>query len=193
MRTGFYFAILIAGSAIGSVITWRLAKKKYEKIAQEEIDSVKEAFARRESHSEAKGTVKKAGGIRCAAEQAKEKPDIREYAEMIRQAGYALEGSADIMGDKHPYVITPEEFGEFDDYETISLTWYADEILAEDNGEIVDDVEDIVGDALSHFGEYEDDSVFVRCDERKCDYEILLDRRYFSDVAGSGPRRVEVR
>ena len=50
----------------------------------------------------------------------------------------------------------------------------------------------IVGDALNHFGEYEDDSVFVRCDERKCDYEILLDQRSFSEVVGSKPRQVEV-
>lgn len=30
------------------------------------------------------------------------------------------------------YVISPEEFGEFDDYEQISLTYYADHILADD-------------------------------------------------------------
>ena len=30
-------------------------------------------------------------------------------------------------------------------------------------------------------GEYEDDSVFVRSDAKRCDYEILKDLRDFSD------------
>ena len=37
----------VAGAAAGSAITWKLLKTKYEKIAQEEIDSVKEVFSRR--------------------------------------------------------------------------------------------------------------------------------------------------
>ena len=38
--------IFIAGAAIGSVVTWKLIKDKYEQIAQEEIDSVKEEYAK---------------------------------------------------------------------------------------------------------------------------------------------------
>lgn len=33
-----------------------------------------------------------------------------------------------------------------------------------------------------HFGEYEEDAVFVRNDAKKCDYEILKDLRRFCDV-----------
>ena len=36
--------IFAAGAAIGSAVTWKLIKEKYERIAQEEIDSVKEVF-----------------------------------------------------------------------------------------------------------------------------------------------------
>ena len=44
-------------------------------------------------------------------------------------------------------------------------------------------MDEIVGEeSLNHFGEYEDDSVFVRSDRLKCDYEILLDQRNYSDV-----------
>ena len=91
-----------------------------------------------------------------------------------------------------PYVISPEEFGEFEEYEKISLTYYADKVLADENDEEVDDVDEIVGEeSLNHFGEYEDDSVFVRNDRLKCDYEILLDQRNYSDVAKTMPHRVE--
>ena len=40
--------IFAAGAAIGSAVTWKLLKTKYEQIAQEEIDSVKAVFSRRE-------------------------------------------------------------------------------------------------------------------------------------------------
>ena len=38
----------IIGAATGSVVTWYLLKDKYAALAQEEIDSVKEVFLRRE-------------------------------------------------------------------------------------------------------------------------------------------------
>ena len=37
----------VVGAAIGSVVTWKIVKTKYEQFAQEQIDSVKEVFARR--------------------------------------------------------------------------------------------------------------------------------------------------
>ena len=82
-----------------------------------------------------------------------------------------------------PYVIDPNEFGECD-YSTVSLTYYADDVLTYDeDDEIVVDRDDIVGnDAVNHFGEYEADSVFVRNDARKCDYEILYDQRNYHDI-----------
>ena len=46
---GLTFLAFIAGAGIGSVCTWQLLKRKYELIAQEEIDSVKAAYAERES------------------------------------------------------------------------------------------------------------------------------------------------
>ena len=39
------FAMFMAGLTIGSAATWLCLKKRYEQIAQEEIDSVKAVFA----------------------------------------------------------------------------------------------------------------------------------------------------
>ena len=198
MSRGLYLAAFATGAIAGSVVTWCFVKKKYERIAQEEIDSVKEVFAKKEFDSGAK-EMAKAGeevvkGLNGGIRQAKEKPDLVQYAAMVQKYGGTVGEEKEVpMKEKFPYVIPPEEFGEFDDYERISLTYYANGVLADDNNEVVDDVEDIVGDALDHFGEYEDDSVFVRCDERKCDYEILMDQRTFSEVAENNPHQVEVR
>ena len=43
--------VFAIGATIGSLVTWKLVKTKYEMIAQEEIDSVKEVFAKRKEKS----------------------------------------------------------------------------------------------------------------------------------------------
>ena len=175
---------------------------EYELIAQEEIDSVKAAYATRED-------IEKAGksfvegfrdGLKVAEDRTRKDEgdvDFKKYASIIQKEGYtdysrSVEEKKGEAFVEKPYVISPEEFGEFEEYEKISLTYYADEVLADENDEEVDDVDEIVGEeSLNHFGEYEDDSVFVRNDRLKCDYEILLDQRNYSDVAKTRPHRVE--
>lgn len=187
MNKTINFMMFVLGVAVGSVVTWRYVEKKYEQIAQDEIDSVKEVFSKREAEFTENTEA------RIKADNAKEKPSVIEYAARLSEHGYT--NYSDLIDEKpeevkeepmsvdKPYVIAPEEFGDLDDYETISLTYYADQILADDNDVIVDDVEDVVGfDSLNSFGEYEDDSVFVRNDRLKCDYEILLDQRKYSSV-----------
>jgi hypothetical protein len=196
MNKTINFMMLVLGVAVGSVVTWRYVEKKYEQIAQDEIDSVKEVFSKREAEFTENTEA------RIKADNAKEKPSVIEYAARLREQGYT--NYSDMADEKpeevkeapmtvdKPYVIAPEEFGDLDDYETITLTYYADQILADDNDVIVDDVEDVVGfDSLNSFGEYEDDSVFVRNDRLKCDYEILLDQRKFSNVRKRKPHEVD--
>lgn len=187
----------IIGAASGATVAWYLLKDKYETLAQEEIDSVKEVFARREQEMKDE-TVKRnvAEGIK---DSDRTKPDLKEYAEQLKKNGYTRYSdlSADDGGvsDKQtkPYAIPPEQFGDNEEHEQISLTYYADGVLADENDEVIEDVEDAVGiDSLNHFGEYEDDSVFVRNDARKCDYEILLDQRTYSEVVEDMPHQMEV-
>lgn len=81
-----------------------------------------------------------------------------------------------------PYVISPDEFGETD-YKIISLNYYADNVLTDEFDNIIDDVEGTVGEAsLDTFGEYEDDTVFVRNDQLEIDYEICADLRAYSEI-----------
>ena len=70
-----------------------------------------------------------------------------------------------------------------EDYERISLIYYADRVLTDDDDEIIDNAEEVVGtDFASHFGEYEDHYVYIRNDKFKCDYEISEDYREYSKV-----------
>ncbi|GHV47413.1 hypothetical protein FACS189499_04900 [Clostridia bacterium] len=183
------FLMFVVGAAVGSIATWQLIKKKYEQIAQDEIDSVKEAFSKREP---AVAEVTDNIDARTKAEQAKEKPDVAEYTAKLREYGYTAYLNTNTRNQKKPYVIPPEEFGEIEGYEKIGISYYADQVLADENDELIEDVENVVGfESLSHFGEFEDDSVFVRNNRLKCDYEILLDQRKYSDVVKRKPHQVE--
>ena len=188
------FVMFAMGAAVGSVVTWQYVKKKYEQIAQEEIDSVKAVFMKKDPDMEV--TVSETPH-QAEPRKVEEKPSISEYAALLKNEGYTnYSGTGKeeqtSMNDK-PYVISPEEFGEYEEYEKISLTYYGDQVLADENDELVEDVEGAVGfESLTHFGEYEDDSVFVRNDRLKCDYEILLDQRTYSDVVKTRTHQMEV-
>ena len=52
MSKGFCFAAFLSGVIAGAAAGWQYAKRKYERIAQEEIDSVKKAFSKREQKPE---------------------------------------------------------------------------------------------------------------------------------------------
>lgn len=180
-----YSLTFAAGAATGSVAAWLLLKKKYERFAQEQIDSVKEVFSRREKEVSDKPTDICEG---VEEDEPNEDPLRKEYSNIVDSLGY---GIPDITTNKEeepkkmdvPYVIPPEEFGEFEDYDQINLTYYADGVLTDDKDELVDDVDDVVGvDSLNKIGEFEPDSVHVRNDQLRCDYEILYDFRNYSDV-----------
>ena len=92
---------------------------------------------------------------------------------------------------KKPYVISPFDFGEIDGYNQISLTYYADGILEDDANDIVTDVDELIGaGSLNTFGEYEDDSVFVRNEYLRTDFEILKDYRTYEEATGNSPDKV---
>ena len=176
-KTGF--AMFLAGATVGAAATWLCLRRYYEQITQEEIDSVKAAFAERKPVN---------------TNIAKLKPDLVNYAAKLQEEGYTnytehskknTEGKKDDPTPNEPYVISPDNYGENDNYTQISLVYYAgDGVLADDEDEVVEDIEATVGeDFAEHFGEYEDDSVFIRNDRLRCDYEILRDNRSFADVA----------
>ena len=172
-----YVAVFAAGVGVGAGVTWKLLKDKYAKLAQEEIESVKEVF---------KNTFNKTEYPE-EEDESVEKEEVVKYEDVTSQYDYSRYSVKETVKPEakstdEPYIISPDEFGEMDDYECVTLFYYADGVLADDRDEIVDHANDIVcSDFAEHFGEYEDDSVFVRNDSRKCDYEILLDGRNFSE------------
>ena len=171
MHNGIKFTFIFAlGAAAGSAVTWHFLKTKYEQIAQEEIESVKEVFYER--------------GLRAQMEPVEEavpeevKTEYNAIVNNYVSNDTEKKGGSDDMYVDEPYVISPDEFGDIDLYETLTLTYYSDGVLADENDDPIEDISGIVPEDFDdHFGEYEEcaDSVFVRNDSLKCDYEILKD------------------
>ena len=181
------FVAFFAGLAVGAGTAWYCAKEKYAHIAEQEIASVKEAYARREQEQPAETPA-----TTLTPGRPPEKPSIVDYAQKVQEAGYTdysrtVEPKPGPKPGELPYVISPDEFGEIEEYTKVSLTHFADGVLADECGEVVDNVEEIVGDALEHIGEYEEDCVHVRNDARRCDYEILEDLREFAEFQETLP------
>lgn len=151
--------IFLAGAAVGSGITYYLLNREdqYEIISGEEPEK---------SDSNDENSLKK------------------EYYNIITDNGYTTDTEKEVSDkmENKPYVIPPDEF-DMMDYDTSSLTYYSDGILVDECNNKIDDIDDVIGlESLDHFGEYEDDSVFVRNDKLKIDYEILLDVRKYEDA-----------
>lgn len=96
---------------------------------------------------------------------------------------------------KEPYMISMDDFdaGYPERYDTESLTYYAvDDILANDEDEIINDVESLIGaDALDHFGAEaaetsgDSDTMYIRNEKLHCDYEVTrIHQSYHQVVLG---------
>ena len=195
----------LAGAAISGLSAWfatkKVCRKKYAKIAQEEIDSVKERFTapkveaakkfiEEKKNQELKSTTTK-------AKQATNKPSLSEYAKNIKSyVNYSNSESKEDIGSNglkrisfKPSgaieVIEPEEYGDDEDYDKIELTLYADGILADEDNEIIEDPNGIIGVGnIKHMGEYEEDALHIKNEPRKAYFEILKDHRKYEDATG---------
>lgn len=196
--------IFISGVAVGSFVTWRLLKEKYIRQTQEEINEVREHYRKKKESEEV--TVDSNGTT-----ETNEKPDLIAYAAKLTKNGYidytnpkslvkstgdmidavvqkTNEESLDpvILNDpsyQPPYIISPEDFAIDDEYTIVNLNYYIDGVLTDEDDNIVENVDDVVGlENLNHMGEYEDDALHIRNENYKCEYEILLSRRLYHDT-----------
>lgn len=170
MSKGYIALAFTLGAAVGSVVTWKIVKTKYEEIARQEVEEVRAVYEKKKKAEQEEKKVKK------------------EYDELINKyapvpEALTTEGKEGPNEMDEPYVISPAEFGDQDGYEIESLTYYEDGVLTDEYDEPIEDIDDLIGlESLDHFGEYEDDSVFVRNDGRRTDYEILRDTRTYAEA-----------
>lgn len=160
--------IFVLGAAVGSLITWKFVEEKYRRIADEEIESVKETFKNRESkiaedekQAEELGVKSPSKEFYNQLKEASDKltDDVNHYKEIITTSGYSStnmqpnttiedynqtdtyeEDGIEIISSDYPepYTIAPEEFGEMEDFKTESLIYYQDKVLATNDDNMID-------------------------------------------------------
>lgn len=197
MHKALYFAF---GVAVGAGASWYFWKEYHRKRADEEIQSVKEAFASKkaEERKSEKKEVQMAVDLTedSVAYEKERQSKLQDYRAMVRESGYRSRTSPkDLLEDDpnepppgdnvtKPYVIRPEEFDTLDNYDAVCYTYYADGVLVDEDEDPLEipEIATAIGlDFASHFGDYDEDSVHIRNDLRHIDYEIVRDLRKYGD------------
>lgn len=204
MNKTLYFVL---GAVCGAAGTYFYLKKKFEQYAQEEIDSVKETY-RVDKKNEDAPDEEEQPEEEDKVEIKHVKPDLKEYKKQV--AKYKDNKKADSYTDystriekpedpvhkpfkEEPEIISEEDFGEIKGYDTVTLMYYSDGVLAEDiSDEIVDDADEKVGTAyVDEINKEDNDVVYVRNDIEKIDYEILKNLQTYKEVTGNDPNLAE--
>lgn len=178
--------LFTAGLVMGSVVTWKMTKDKYEQWANDEIRMMREYYNRKEEECYEEEDLNEEPIEAEVRTERSTKPDLTEYTSRLNESGYTDYSEISKKDEKEeddesdmeekPYVISPEEFGDFDDYETIELTYYKNGYVTDDQDILMsnDEVEEAIGwNNITRMGEYEEDALHVRNEKRKTDYEIL--------------------
>lgn len=182
--------LFLLGAGVSGVITWKLTKDKYTEPLE-----VFEYQPKEEDGTEDR-----------AVKGASLKPSLMDYyknrqKKIVEEEHYILEeknpseeNSENLTEVFHedektfskiPYPIYANEFGEFDDYQQVTLYLFSDNILTNDDYDMLSksDVADMVGeDFQMSIGMDEDDSGHIRNDVKKTDYEVLIDSRKYHDA-----------
>ena len=181
--------IFAAGLAVGAVAGALAVKNKVLADAKAEIDEVREYY--RESRGvkeveeveEIKEVEKKEYELKDIQikDEPKTEKDYTNYSQITKMYMSKDERQTPMYDD--PFVIDPSEFGENPEYDTETLTYFADGVLVDDVDDVIEEPDIIVGlENLKVFEEFGATSVYVRNDLYKTDYEIIRDDWNYSDL-----------
>jgi AraC-like DNA-binding protein len=179
--------MFIGGLTIGAGVSWMYHKNKYEKMVQEEVESLREHAKEKEGSSIDLNQFEEQEAKKVELQETEE--EIEEQQEQARNIinynKYSTPEPTETVAEKYkkPFVVTPEDFASVVGFDTDSFYFFADDVIANGSRERIDDVEELFGLSIDEikdqFGVYEEDCVYIRNMRMKCDYEILKDEEYF--------------
>lgn len=157
-------AIFLAGGIIGSLITLKVMKNK-QTVNEDNQEETFDPISDDETNKNVLYQIKE------KLEELKKDDKSRFDDEQ--------EDDVDMFG---PQIIEPQELWELD-YPMLTLIYYEeDHVLTDDRNKIIANAEELVGhDFAKHFGEYEEDTVYIRNNKVKVYYEILRDYGSYSE------------
>lgn len=182
--------IFAAGLAVGAVAGAVLVKNKVLADAKAEIDEVREYYRSArgkvnrenvEETKEVKEVEKKEYELKDIQIKDEPKTGITNYSQITKMYMSKDEFQTPMYDD--PFVIDPSEFGENPEYDTETLTYFADGVLVDDVDDVIEEPDIVVGlENLKIFEEFGATTVYVRNDIYRTDYEIIRDDWNYSDL-----------
>ena len=176
----------ILGAAAGVASSMVYFKTKYEQKADSEIQEIRDLYAKK-TETEAKKEdvpvtshqVSKADDLHVTARR------VSEYTKYTPKEDAQNEDPKDGIhveridfapmknpNPPKPYLIDSSDYGQDDNFDPLCWEWYTDGILANENDEIVDNVQEWIGDGLKVFAETEDNLFWVRNEKYGVDIEV---------------------
>ena len=185
--------IFAAGLAVGAVAGAVIVKNKVLADAKAEIEEVRKYYRESrgvvkeveekevEEKEEVKEVEKKEYELKDIQVKDEPKTGLTNYNQITKMYTSKDEYQTPMYDD--PFVIDPSEFGENPEYDTETLTYFADGVLVDDVDDVIEEPDIIVGlENLKVFEEFGATSVYVRNDLYKTDYEIIRDDWNYSDL-----------
>ena len=176
----------ILGAAAGVASSMLYFKTKYEQKADAEIQEIRDLYAKKSETEEKKEDtpvtshqVTKADDLHATARHISEytKYTPKEDAQNEEPKDGIRVERVDFAPMKNPnppkpYLIDSSDYGQDDNFDPLCWEWYTDGILANENDEIVDDIQEWIGDGLKVFAETEDNLFWVRNEKYGVDIEV---------------------
>ena len=182
--------IFAAGLAVGAVAGAVIVKNKVLADAKAEVEEVREYYRSArgkvnrenvEETEEVKEVEKKEYELKDIQIKDEPKTGLTNYSQITKMYMSKDEFQAPMYDD--PFVIDPSEFGENPEYDTETLTYFADGVLVDDVDDVIEEPDIVVGlENLKVFEEFGATTVYVRNDIYKTDYEIIRDDWNYSDL-----------
>ena len=182
--------IFAAGLAVGAVAGAVIVKNKVLADAKAEVEEVREYYRSArgkvnrenvEETEEVNEVEKKEYELKDIQIKDEPKTGLTNYSQITKMYMSKDEFQTPMYDD--PFVIDPSEFGENPEYDTETLTYFADGVLVDDVDDVIEEPDIVVGlENLKIFEEFGATTVYVRNDIYKTDYEIIRDDWNYSDL-----------
>lgn len=177
--------IFLGGAAVGGLAATLYFKRimvileeDYQRITNDEINKyINESFCDEKKQNTIKDT-----------DECENLIDIEKCQVISEGNGYIEAEEENIYEEEDeeeqraPYIITPDEYGDDDEYATRTLTAFTDKAILDEDNCLFDtnyfgkDIMEII-----YSKKNTDPSIFVRDDDEKVDYEIIKEKISFED------------
>lgn len=188
------FLAFSAGLAVGIGGTYFYLKRKYEEKLSEKFQEARKHYKEKQEQSKSKEEKNENFATRFEEAEEREKDRIAYDSIVKRYRGSDEQCPVDPAEQESPsedepeeeiFTVTEEEMETYDNFEDIDLTYYAeDDILCDDQEQVIEDPEAIIGDALTKFGVKSGypDTVYVINKRVRAIFEVLMVEGSYQEI-----------